>query len=78
MPTRPGARGVPGGRGHHFTLHWPPSHVGSMCVPRTLLGRNKVAALDPRTADSWIPQNITVKTNLPAEKHAAYSQAKYK
>lgn len=38
----------------------------------------KVAAPGPRTADSWIPQNIIVKTNMPAEKHAAYSQAKYK
>lgn len=34
-------------------------------------GGSKVAALGPRTADSWIPQNILVKTDLPAEKCAA-------
>lgn len=39
---------------------------------------SKVAALGPTTADSWILQNMIVKANLPAEKYAAHSQAKYK
>lgn len=39
---------------------------------------SKVAALGPTTADSWILQDMIVKANLPAEKYAAHSQAKYK
>ena len=39
---------------------------------------SKVAALGPPTADSWILRNIIVKANLPAEKYAAHSKAKYK
>lgn len=39
---------------------------------------SKVAALGPPTADSWILQDTIVKANLPAEKYAAYPQAKYK
>lgn len=69
-----------GGQTWHSTPRWPPSHEGLSCVPTALLEGEQGGSPwpGPGTVDSWILQNIIVKADLPVEKYAAHSQAKYK
>lgn len=60
-------------------LCWWPSHEGIKRVFQQLSWKEtRWQPLAPTTADSWILQDMIVKANLPAEKYAAHSQAKYK
>jgi hypothetical protein len=61
-----------------FTANWLPSYTRPCVFQKLSWREGKVAALGLRAAESWILQNITMKSNLPAEKSTAHPQAKYK